>query len=116
MTKRLSWRDAAIESIAHSLVEAEVQAILLNEAFTPEFARKFCNADERYPFGMRRYTPYSTWLEELKLIPKFFQTKRPVIEYKQWRCLVDSKGFPRNSATRNRQVVIVAGQLSLLGD
>jgi hypothetical protein len=112
--KQLSWRDIAIERIAHSLIEAEAQAVLLNEDYTPKFARKFCNADERYPFGMRKYTPYQTWLEELRLIPKFFQTKRPTIEYKHWRGLVDSKGLPKGNTSRNREVAIAAGQMSLL--
>ncbi len=113
MAKHFSWRDAAIESIAHSLVEAEVQALLLSQEFTPEFARKYCNDDERYPFGRREYTPYNTWLEELKLIPKFFQTKRPMIEYQHWRASVCSKGWPKGSAAQNRQIAVAPGQISL---
>lgn len=108
MAKPISWRDAAIETIASTLLEYEAQCACLSEQMEPAGAKKWVN--DRYPFGMRKYDPYKTWLQELKLLKIFVESGRPAIEYKSWRGRVDSKG----RHTRNKAPQPAEGQMSLI--
>ncbi len=55
--KRLTWRDKAIRSIANALLEYEAQSLLMGESIEGKSAKKWISK-ERYPFGLREYTPY----------------------------------------------------------
>lgn len=106
MSKPISWRDSAINVIADSLLEYEAQCACLLELPTAIAARKYVN--ERYPFSQRRYTPYKIWLEELRLIKVFVESRQSACLYLPWRARVDSKGQRLGS-----RKIVVSGQLTL---
>lgn len=108
----ISWRDKAILTIADCLLEYEAQCACLGESMDPKTARQYCN--ERYPFGMRQYSPYTAWLEELRLVKVFIEAKLPAIAYQSWRSRIDSKGKRRGGA-KPKTIPVSEGQLSLLG-
>lgn len=99
-----SWRDMAIGRIAACLLEYEMQCACLSEQMTAKEARKYCN--DRYPFTMRQYTPYKIWLEELRLVKTFIDSKRPAITYQTWRGQITSKGYrsPRKNHSSEGQM------------
>ena len=99
---RLTWRDAAIHAVANALLEYEAQCLLLGEPVEGIAAKKWISA-LRYPFGMREYTPYRIWLEEIAKIPHFISTGWPAASYPGWR-----SGLPNR-----RKYSVSDGQLSL---
>jgi len=100
--KRLTWRDKAIRSIANALLEYEAQCLLMGESIEGKSAKKWISK-ERYPFGLREYTPYRIWLQEVAKIPYFISTGWPATSYLGWR----------NGLSKRRKRSVSDGQLSL---
>lgn len=78
-----SWRDRAIEIIAHYLLEYEATQLCLMQPVEWKTCRRYIS--DRYPWDQRAYTPYKVWCEELKLVEGFLQTGWPIRSYQSWR-------------------------------
>jgi hypothetical protein len=108
------WRKQAVQCLANALLEYEAQQVCLELRIDPEQARAAIRRS-CYPFGERTHYPYKVWLEECRRVPVFLRTRRPAIQYLQWRYSAEGMGcMPRDkSDPKGKDYIERLGQLRL---